>query len=358
MLIERGMDNGGARVIRRLRHELLVVDDEWAVDTERGFAWWPAGVCQRIEIVGTERGPDGMTADDARILTDLVRDVPPALASSLGVREILMDRASLAGPVYDPRSRTIRLSSLVRVYPEIVDWMTAVLGVAAVIQADIAVNRGERIAAAIGARRDLSAHPVSGVRYVYDEIADVADIVVAGMGVDASSWYGEFEAVHQRFGQGLPVVDATSDATGLTVEFPYGPYTSICRFAATEPHPDYGHGLLTVQAFPFSGRSESDMTRLALEWNAREFVTRPIGYGLGSYTVRDGMLHFSSFWPNAIYRAGSLANALFAATGRAQRVSEELTGVAWTPESFRTAQSAAEQMRRGLEEDGRGERKA
>ena len=105
-----------------------------------------------------------------------------------------------------------------------------------------------------------------------------------------------------------------------------------------QPHPSLGNGLLLLQSFPVTGKSDVEGSRIALSMNRVELTERPFGYGFGSYTYRPDTLHFTCFFPNALYRPGLLPNIYFSCAGRAREMSVRLAGSDWTETSFATTE--------------------
>jgi hypothetical protein len=141
-----------------------------------------------------------------------------------------------------------------------------------------------------------------------------------------------------------PALLGSAGGAGFTVEFPYGDESSLCQAMGDQPHPRYGNGLFLLQSFPVSGMSKADGAKLALSINEIELTQRPLGYGFGSYAYRDGTLHFTSFFPNALYRPRLLPNIYFSCAQRAREMAVRLTKRDWTPESFAPQRSALGRM--------------
>jgi len=131
-----------------------------------------------------------------------------------------------------------------------------------------------------------------------------------------------------------PALLANAGGAGFTVEFPYGEQSSLCQTMADQPHPRYGNGLLLLQSFPVAVESDIEGARLALSFNSDELTVKPFGYGFGSYAYRQNTLHFTSFFPNALYRPGMLPNIYFSCAQRAREMSLRLAGADWTQGSF------------------------
>jgi hypothetical protein len=87
---------------------------------------------------------------------------------------------------------------------------------------------------------------------------------------------------------------ASDGGAGLTVEFSFGDFSSLCQFKGDEAQRIIGKGLLVRQTFPFHDLEENKTTNAALEMNKGELSRRPAGYGFGSYRRRSTRSHTRS----------------------------------------------------------------
>ncbi len=337
--------NAGMNTIEWLFSEQLKVDSEWSVKTPAGFRWWADKNAQTIEVAGEEAGPDGQTGYLVSVRTELLRSLNLGERELAVINALLMSFASMAGPVYDQETKTLSLCSLVRVYDEISQWMNPLISVAAVLQIGEARIIASELAKTLNAQEALSGPPNRGFRPEPDEMAEVISALIAPMGRQPSRWTAtEFQVAVDRYMNQPPALLATAGGPGFTVEFPYGDQSSLCQAMADQPHPRYGNGLFLLQSFPVAGKSDTDGARLALSLNRLELSERPLGYGFGSYAYRDSTLHFTCFFPNALYRPGLLPNLYFSCAQRAREMSVRLAGSDWTQASFSPRRSALGRM--------------
>ena len=316
--------NPGKNTIDWLKNEQLHIDPEWMIETPKGLTWWPGRHAQHIEVVGRETGPDGDVADYVRIRTDFLRNCQLNPRLNAGIN-LIMKNCTMAGPVFDKQTGDLGLCSIVRVHEGIRGWMAPLLSVAAMLQVLEAQNLAPMVA----------------------ELAGVIAGILEETGDAESAWKAsEFESALNQYMQGPPALMASGGGAGLTVEFPYGEFSSLCQFKGDEAHPIIGKGLLIKQTFPFHNLEENKTTNAALEMNRGELSKRPAGYGFGSYRHDGSCLHFTCFIPNAAYRAGFLPNLYFACAGRAQALSAVFTKNDWSAPSQTKARpkSALERM--------------
>jgi hypothetical protein len=126
--------NAGEETIDWLLREQLRVDPEWSIELSAGFTWWADRHTQTIQIVGSETNEDGETAYLISIRTELLRKLQLTEQGAAAINALLMCLASMARPVFDERTGTLSLCSLVRVHKSILEWMSALISVASVLQ--------------------------------------------------------------------------------------------------------------------------------------------------------------------------------------------------------------------------------
>lgn len=339
------MMNAGVRTVEWLFREQLKVDADWSMRTPMGFRWWADKNAQLVEVVGQETGPDGELGYLVSVRTELLRSLDLDDRKLAAINALLMPFASMAGPVYDQQTKTLALASLVRIHDAISQWMNPLISVAAVLQIGEARIIGSEMAKALRAEEALSGPPGRGLRPEPDEMAEIVATLIAPMGKQPSRWSPvEFQESVDSYMNQPPALLASSGGAGFTVEFPYGDQSSLCQATADQPHPRYGNGLFLLQSFPIVGKSDSEGARLALSLNRNELVERPFGYGFGSYAYRENTMHFTSFFPNALYRPGLLPNIYFSCAQRAREISRRLAGADWTQASFSPRRSALGRM--------------
>jgi hypothetical protein len=328
------------QTINWLFEDQLRVDDEWSIRTAKGFTWWADKHAQTIEVLGEEQGPEGEHAYLISVKTDFLRDLELNDQAALQVN-LLMSFASMCGAVYEADTGNLRLCSLVRVHREISQWMNPLISLAAVLQIAQARIEGPGVAQMLNADEATSGHPTHGIRPEPDEMADTVEALIAPLGQQPCKWpHSEFQDAVDQYMQQPPSLLASNGGLTFTVEFPYGEHSSLCKVTGHDSHPRYGNGLLLLQSFPFTKRTEAEGARLALSLNAEELARKPYGYGFGSYVYRDGMIHFTSFFPNAAYRKGLLPNLYSSSAARALAMSVRLMNQGWDGATFSPRRSA------------------
>jgi hypothetical protein len=274
------------------------------------------------------------------IRTDLLRNLELTDKTAALINTLLMHFASMAGPVFDEKTDTLSLCSLVRVHEPIRNWMSALISTASVLQIAEAQIMAPWLAKKFGAESAESGHPDNGERPVPDELAEIVANLIAPIGRQPCRWlHEEFEQVVNDYMQAPPCLLATNGGLGFAAEFPFGNApsnhpmhgreSSLFRGSGCDPHPRYGNGLLLIQSFRASDLSEEQGARLAFSLNTGELTKNPAGYGFGSYCYNEGCIHFTSFLPNAAYRQGLLPNFYYAGANRACHMSKLLRNTDW-----------------------------
>src|SRR6516225_1033945 len=126
--------NAGEKTIDWLSREQLRVDSRWSIKLPTGFTWWADRHAQTIEIVDSETDEDGETAYLISTRTELLRKLQLTDQAAAAINALLMCLASMAGPVFDEKTGTLSLCSLVRVHESIREWMSALTSTASVLQ--------------------------------------------------------------------------------------------------------------------------------------------------------------------------------------------------------------------------------
>ena len=348
--------NTGEASIEWLFSEQLKVDAEWSIRTPTGFKWWADRHAQTVEVIGEETDPDGDTGYLISVRTELLRDLDLDDQLVALVNELLMGYATMAGPVYDEKSRTLDLCSLVRVHEDISSWMNPLISLAAVLQIDQARVMSAVMPGSLNAQEATSGHPENGMRPDPDEMAELVETLIAPMGQEPCRWTTqEFQSVVDEYMQKPPSLMGNAGDLGFTVEFPFGEESSLFVGKGDQPHPRYGNGLFMLQSFRWGELPDASVdelqsgARMALLLNSRELSIQPDGYGFGSWAFRNDRLHFTSFIPNVAYRPGLLPSIYFAAAQRARMASRKLALSDWNEESFSPRQSALGSLIDGLD---------
>lgn len=324
--------NAGAATVEWLKREQLQVDDDWSEQTAQGFRWWAEHYAQTIEAVAGDPAPDGTVSYSVTIRTDFIHGVELDERALTVLNTLIGPTASMAGAVYFPNLKSLQLCSSVRVNDHNLLWSSRLVNMAATLQLSEASETAEEIARLVRGEPARSGHPVSGHRTQPDQTREMAALLIAPMGREASRWTTiEFERAIAEQASRQFAPRAIRSGRGIATTIPFGRGLSQLELVSDRAHPRYGNGLTCTQSFPFEG-PPSLGANMALALNAIELTERAYGYGFGSYIYRDREIQFVGFYPNLLHRPGMLPHVLDAGVARAHELSLRLTGRAWLAE--------------------------
>jgi hypothetical protein len=352
------MTDVGLDVVRFV-YQMMQIEAEWAVWSDRGFTWWASSLAQHVwaEPCFEE---EGFTVARVHVRTDLLNNFADTDARLLQLME-LSYFATLGGLVRHPEEpSSIQLASSIYAHSDTADWLQQVLGWVAAIQNAEAHAVAVDLAKSTGARLAVSKHPSSGARLVPDDLLNLIRARVVPDGQHPSLYAGEDLLDTLAFFQNPPCVLATGSDNALRAEFPFGDFTSLLQMETRAENPWLGNGLLALLSVPGTecGKENVEAARLALELNEEEVSSLTRAHFLGSWCPGNQALTFASFLPNAMRLAGGLPKVLVgtAMTSRAAWVATEVFRVGFDYHQATSSMSARVESlaRRAEEQAGKG----
>ncbi|OBB45429.1 hypothetical protein [Mycobacterium sp. 852002-51961_SCH5331710] len=322
-------------------YQQLMIDDRWAVRTERGFTWWGYRLAQHVEVGHAVRSGD-LDVYQLRIWTEVARNVS-AEADVAALVTPANFHQSMNALVWDPASATIRECCTAVVHRENIGWLGKIVATAAILQNVAAHTRAHAIAEVCRGEPAASDHPSSGHRAEMDDILNVPQALIIPAGAEPSKYEGRLSEGLGDFAARMGWV-GNSDATGVVFEVPFtgnrplfmqdrnapdvALETALVQIFTDQPHPEAGNGALTVMQLPISPGSEH-AAALANELNLIESQGDLRAPLLGAWCPdifsKDGNgLAFCSFLPNLIARPGLLENQMVYQGARARFALEQL----------------------------------
>ena len=172
--------------------------------------------------------------------------------------------------------------------------------------------------------------PLCGVSRMNGEKDKLSPAQVALPGWNRPSYWhaSEFEYAKDRLWQSG--IYANAGPFGLTAEFAweegatsatFGDSTSLLRIRADEPHPYAGSGLFYRLDLPLQLSDEEAQQHAAnLNRAEAEGVDTPPFFGAWCCLPESGTLSFAGFWPNLLYKQGTVANIAFWCAARSRTV--------------------------------------
>jgi len=336
------------QLIQHLRENVLCVDEDWAVDYETGFCWWPHVQRQDILVCGhrderAELLEKVAVATKVAILNKDVESDDPILVE-------LAALSTLSGLVIE--GRKLRLHAHAWVDQSNLPLYKMVLGTVAGLQISEAAILAALLSKQGLAEPHFSAHPTSGLREEADEISTVLETLIAPMGEEDPPWpENMLDNLRETYLEGRPCLMANSDPTGLTAEFAFGLESSLVRVCMTHKHPIVGHGMQVFNSFNVE-ELDDPLLDDPIGMNGWEIVHGD-GPFLGSWTpAEDGTMSFVSFVPNALQNGAAASNFVLLACARARRMAikwlNDDWSETWDEEGNCRAKTALERMMGGL----------
>ncbi len=329
-----------------LLYAKLMVDDDWSVRTDRDFTWWAYRLAQHVEVTPAYRGPDGATACDVRIWTDVATDIPPDERKVTGLMAIVNAQETMNALVWSSQAGSIFECCTSTIYADTVESWTDVLSIAAVMQNCAAHSRAHSVAEAVGGRVAASDHPRSGERPAMDDILNVPGQLIAPEGAGSSRFAGRLMESLAEPDSPLSMVSPlfTGGTEGLTAEFPYSGTvpagalvgspepveTALLQVMTDQPHPELGSGVLMLLRLPVTFPPEAGCA-IANELNLLESGTDTRTNLLGAWSVSPNSsggddVVFVSFVPSLLARGGVLENLCFYNAARSSWAHSVLSG--------------------------------
>jgi hypothetical protein len=317
---------------RLAQQTLQRLAEVWQIDSKRitwvnpephgapGFDWWPGDFC-----VSARAEMPNKSSDEAEfkviVRTNFLKDV--ALESDRfqeGAAVMARSSTSTYAWVYPSQDTWNRLRGVVRgpslwfsstayISEKAMGWLPDLIANTAIIQPINAQLQAQRMAEMLGCGKPDTSRPAALGDAGLDDILEVIANVYAPLGQDPSRWADtdEFEQFAEKWGKSDNCF-GFGDATGMTLETPFGNDSALIRFLTSEKHPQLGHGLLATLQLPFSD-GRSIITKSAAELNLVEAVSWTGFPQLGCWHPNENKndkdeLAFSLFVPNALYEPG------------------------------------------------------
>jgi type III secretion system-like peptide-binding chaperone len=300
---------------------LQIIASTWQVDkaavkwVDGGFDWTPGS---HLVEVRAEKSP---TEDRWKIsiTTKFLDSVPikdrkfieaVAAFSAVLTSTYAMQYPSAEISNHSSNGNPSKLSLVSSIYVDsgLLGWLPDFFARAALIQMTNAEIQSSELSKILGGKPDLlpggrNDHP--------DEMLQVLPIYAA-QGTEPSRWQGanEFVKIAEDFGDS-DMCFGNGDASGLTLETPFGSQSALIRLRPDQRHPQLGNGLLVTIQFPFLAKLDD----IAV-WSARLNFSEANSWTdipqLGCWVSYDfnkkvGLAH-ASFIPNTLHKDGLATN--------------------------------------------------
>ena len=293
----RSKDLGLAAVERV--HREMQVDEPWTVREDRGFTWWGAWIRQRV-WAGPATRSRGETLWHVRARTPVFRDQPDEPATYARVNEwnALWPMGALA---YDPDDGTISARTGAFLYAGVDPWLETFVLMAVGLQASLAWV-GAETAEGVGPRDD-DPHPAAGPRLDPDDMLNLAGSTPrVPSPITASILRSAATALEP---EGFAVTFDEDDEVLLAI-LPTSADEGSMWLLRSADHPVLGPGALARLVLP------RPMGVLRAAWlanalnlaEAADWAGEDRPHALGAWTVDDGRLTHSAFFPAVLLGGG------------------------------------------------------
>ena len=277
----------------------IAADDDTAVISDRQIIF--ANRAQRTSITASEVGV--VAVDGLRISEriDIRTPLPDALADLTAQQIALANTFATTGAiVIDADGRGAALVSSLPVFEvdteALDDLYTQMVANGALVQL-------------LG--------PMAAAEY----LAESSPTEPCDIGIPAWDWpslWGEREFVYAANIMRRAGIYCNAGESGLTAEFPWeegassamlGDRTSLMRFQTDMPHPVAGNGLFFKLDLPVTLEREQ-LAECANYLNVFETTGADIPPFFGAWCSKlsNGLLSYAGFWPNCMYKNGTVAN--------------------------------------------------
>ena len=279
----------------------MLIDDEWSVREQRGFAWWSGSFAQTITVSEPVLSYD-LWVSRLDAIT-LVASGVPRTATTLAV----LDHFNASGRSLSALGFTgdgvVGLVAAATVHEQMLEFAPRWLSFAAVTQAADAQTLGHELAASLGGRPFETEHPTSGPRPDLDGALDIYPRIVQPAASEPSRFIGkEMLDVLEMLQKSR--LFAHGDETRVMAYYPYPGSASLLDVDPTIVHPALGAGLWLKLKIPL-WLDAPQAAEVACAMNQREASSDVLHYVAGGWHVADdGSIACSVFCPNAIFQPG------------------------------------------------------
>ena len=306
------MNDHGIQLVRKIFKDMNI-DEEWSVETDRGFTWWGHHYGQRIWAEQPIKD-NGFHITKVNAETELLK-YPVRSTETETLLAIEMMKASLSGLVIDQKADRIKLHCSAYIHEENQNWLRRIFSLATIMQVIEAENKGDVLAMMVELQPDKSNHPDSGVRNDMDEMLNVVDQAIIPVGREPFRSIGEFEFRRAAEILNSQNLISTASETGLSAYLPFADDSALLQVDTEHGHPELGNGLL-IRLFlpPEKILPVTDIDGpFVMNLNSMQQNSFPSGHFLGSWcsgTVGENLQTavYVTFIPAIVCTPGILLN--------------------------------------------------
>lgn len=274
------MNDHGIQLVRKIFKDMNI-DEEWSVQTDRGFIWWGHQYAQKI-WADKPIEDNGFHVTKVNAETEILK-YPARSTETETLLAVEMMKSSLSGLVIDHEADRITLRCSAYINEDNINWLGRVFSLAAIIQATEVEDKGDDLAIFLELQPDKSIHPRSGLRNAMDDMLNVVDQVVIPEGEKPFQSIGEFEFRRTAEILNSQSLISTAIKTGLSAYLPFADNSALLQVDIENEHPELGKGLLIRLYLP-PGKIDIDGPFI-MDLNSMEQNVFPSGHFLGSWCL-------------------------------------------------------------------------
>jgi len=210
----------GLQTVVKMR-EMSQIDDQWSVDHERGFSWWPQQLAQHVWAELPEEVEAVLVMSRVHIRTDVCTGFGGTMEEFAQLNAIsrMMTLSGFVRKSDDPQ--TLQLACALSVHEQAAEDLSIMISLASTIQlveAYLWAQMAEKVGTWYGA---ATAHPIGGYREEADDMLNLLSDVVVPAGKEPSRWAGDEMAKLEGMVEHPLCVLANGNQNGITAEYPY-----------------------------------------------------------------------------------------------------------------------------------------
>ncbi len=289
---------------------------------ESGFHWWPGHHrvtvrCARKQMPGDEAvwrltvGTDYLLRVDLEDVASIINLL--GLGAYAPTYAWVFTPADIARQYKIPLTGAVTLHSATYVRAATAEWMPRLFAQMSIMQAIDAQRSADSFGAMLKGRADKSGERLAAGPESFDDILNVASVVLAPAGQEPSRWRDspEFAAAVQRL-NGTDACAGQLHRGGAAFEIPFGANAALITLRHDIAHPALGQGLLGTIRLPVL-QSQADTAQVCAWLNhlgATSWTEVPVHGTWHPQELGDGRFcpAYGAFIPNALHAEGLATN--------------------------------------------------
>jgi hypothetical protein len=239
-------DDIGIQTIQNI-YRSMQIDEEWSIETERGFTWWASQFKQTMWAdQPVENGSVAITR--VHVETEFLK-YPKRSEKTDYQLAMMMRLSTMSGLVHDSKSGCLKWRCNAFIHEENKDWLMDLLCFAAIFQLRNAEGMA-LLSEQLELQHDHSCHPDSGPREQIDDNLKLLELTIIPEGQKPINSVGESEFQYLSQTLNNQKIFTTAGENSLAAYVPFGRDVSLLQVDMNQPHPVLGNGILFRLSLP------------------------------------------------------------------------------------------------------------